>query len=169
MRRCIFSFFCVFALASCSPKVYSSAQDVRAFESGRQSDSVSLSRLVDSRLELYFEHHLERAAELQQETVTERLSDPDSTGRQWVEERSTTRSVARSQTTSGGVSSQSAQLIRQEDSTAVRDTASVSELETHEESSVTPARKWLPWYVYVGALLVALVLGFILGLRRGRL
>lgn len=169
MRRCIFSFFCVFALASCSPKVYSGAQDVRAFESGRQTDSVSISRLVDSRLELYFEHHLKRAAELQQETVTERLSEPDSSGRQWVAERSTTRSVARSQTTAGGVSSQSARLVRQEDSTAVRDTASVAELETHEEASAAPARRRLPWYVCVGALLVALIVGFILGLWRGQL
>lgn len=169
MRRCIFSFFCVFALASCSPKVYSGAQDVRAYDSGRQTDSVSISRLVDSRLELYFEHRLERAAELQQETVTERLSEPDSSGRQWVAERSTTRSVARSQMTAGGVSSQSAQLVRQEDSTAVRDTASVAELETHEEACAAPARRWLPWYVYVGALLVALIVGFVLGLRRGRI
>ena len=167
MRRCIFSFFCVFlVLGSCSPKVYSGAQDVQAFQSSAASDSTRLERLVDERVEARLSQYLERHAELEQETVSERLSAPDSAGRQYVEERSTTRSVARSKTTAGSFSEQIGQTVQQTDSVVVRDTAAVAEIQEHQEDSAGPARRpWMPWYVYVAGLVVAALIGLLLGIK----
>lgn len=165
MRRCIFLIFCVFfALASCSPKVYSGVQEVRAFESTALSDSATLRRLVDERMEAYFERTMKKASELRQEIVRERLSDPDSSGRQYVLERSTTRSTARSSSVASSVSSRQEQIIQQTDSVAVRDSAVVAAVNEKRETVVKGNRAW-PWYAYVAGLLVAVVIGFVMGLR----
>lgn len=171
MRRCIFSFFCVFlALASCSPRVYSGEQDVRAFESTSKSDSVRFMRLVDARMEAYLAQHMERAAELQQEIVRESFSNPDSTGRQHITERSTMRSIARSHTSAGSVAAQGSRMSSETDSIAVRDTAVLSEMEERIEETLgdgRPARR-MPWYVFLASLAGAVIVGFILGLRGGK-
>lgn len=172
MQRCIFSFFCVFfcALVSCSPKIISGRQEARAYESASLMDSLQLRRLIDTRMEAYFEHYLSRAAELRQETVREQLSAPDSAGRQYVSERSTTRSVARSQTSAGMISGQSGQTVELSDSSSVHDMAAAAEMEIYEEKSSAvdaPAKK-MRWFFYALSLLGAVIIGFILGLRGGK-
>ena len=165
MRRCIFSFFCVFALASCSPKVYSGVRETRAFQIAAASDSVRVASLVDARMEAYFGHYLERAAELRQETVREAFSEPDSAGKQYVTERSTTRSVASSQMSAGSFAQQSGRTVTQTDSVAVRDSSAVLEIqESVEETKGAPQKRgWGNFFVYLIGLIAAVLLGLIIG------
>lgn len=169
MRRCIFSFFCVFfVLASCSPKILSGKQDVQAFQSSAASDSTRLERLVDERVEARLSQYLERHAELEQETVSERLSAPDSAGRQYVEERSTTRSVARSKTTAGSVSEQASRTVQQTDSVAVRDSAAVAEIQEHQEENAGTQKRTNRWQTFILCFAIGGLFGLFVGLTLWR-
>ena len=163
MRKCIFSIFCVFALASCAPKIYSGVQDVSAFEQTAAIDSVQLRRIIEERVEAYVSRRLEQDAEMQSETVREVFSEPDSAGRQHVTERSTTVTSGRTRTTAQSSSAKAEQKIQVTDSLSVRDTSSVAEVEEHQEQEIKGRTGW-PWYAYAAGLLIAVLVGFLFGL-----
>lgn len=163
MRKCIFSIFCVFALVSCSPKILSGKQDISAFEQTAAIDSAQLRRIIDERMEAYFSSWMEKDAEQQSETVREVFSEPDSTGRQHVTERSTTRTSGRTRTTAQSSAGKAEQTIRVTDSLSVRDTSSVAELEEHQKQEIKSHTGWA-WYEYLAGLLVAAIIGLIIGL-----
>ena len=166
MRKCIFSFFCVFALASCSPKIASGVQEVRALDETRQLDSAALKRWIFEEMKEYVDSRFEREERSQTETVREVLSDPDTAGRQHVVERSTTRSVSGATTRAGSSAGRVRQLQERTDSVSVTDSSHVEEAEIYEEMDAGVARKpFIPWYVYVGAMIFAVIVGFILGAR----
>ena len=168
MRKCIFSIFCVFALVSCSPKILSGKQDVSAFEQTAAIDSVQLRRIIDERMEAYFSSWMEKDAEQQSETVREVFSEPDSTGRQHVTERSTTVTSGRTRTTAQSNAAKAERTIQATDSVAVRDTSRVAELEEHKEQEIKGGSTWLPWYAYAAGLLVAVIIGIVLGVMGTR-
>lgn len=167
MRQCIFSFFCVFALASCSPKIVSGVQEVRALETDRSRDSVAVARWVDERMNLWQERTIERTEDEQTETVREVFSAPDTAGRQWVVERSTTRTESGASTRAGSITRHEQQTAAHTDSVAVADTSRLEAAEIREEIEAKgkSGASWMPWYVYLSALLLAAICGFLLGLR----
>lgn len=170
MRKCIFSFFCVFALASCSPKIVSGVQEVRALETDRARDSVAVAHWIDERLSSWREQTVERTEENRTETVREIFSAPDTAGRQWVVERSTTRTEAGASTRAGSVTRQEHQAVERTDSVAVADTSRLEAAEIREEveKRADSRAAFLPWYVYLSALLMAVICGFLLGLRANK-
>ena len=165
MRKCIFSFFCVLALAACSPKTFSGVQEARASAHAQLYDSAAVSRWVNASLQEYIDKHFERIENIQTETVREVLSAPDSTGLQHVVERSTTHTVSGARTQAGSSSQKTQQLQERTDSVAVADSVRTEEAEIYEEIEEAPAKRaaWLPWYVYVGGLVAALLCGLYLG------
>lgn len=170
MRKCIFFFFCVLALASCSPKIYSGVQDVRAFEEARRRDSIALERRMEARLQELVEQRFERIESQQTETVREVYSAPDTAGRQYVVERSTTHTASGSSTVASSHASREQQLLEKTDSVAVADRSNVEQLEIHEEEEVAPApaARRSRLYLYIIGLVAALVCGVVLGVRAGR-
>lgn len=166
MRKCIFSFFCVFALASCSPKIASGVQEVRALDETRQLDSTALRRWISDELKEYVDSRFEREESSQTETVREVLSDPDTAGRQYVVERSTTRSVSGASTRAGSSAGRVRQMEERTDSVAVADSSHAESAEIYEEVDTGVGGKpFMPWYVYIGAMVLAVIVGFILGAR----
>ena len=170
MRKCIFSFFCVLALAACSPKIFSGVQEARASAHAQLYDSVAVSRWVNASLREYIDKHFERVENIQTETVREILSAPDSAGVQHVVERSTTHTVSGSRTQAGSSSQKTQQLQERTDSVAVADSVRTESAELREEFEQAPAKRapWLPWYVYVGGLVAALLCGLYLGWKYRR-
>ncbi len=170
MRKCIFFFFCVFALISCSPKIYSGVQDVRALEEARRRDSIAFERRMEARLQELVEQRFERIESQQTETVHEVFSAPDTSGRQYVVERSTTHTVAGSSTVASSVSAREQQLLEKTDSVAITDSAKVDLTEIHEEEEVAPApsARRSRWYIYIIGLVAALLAGVALGIKAGR-
>lgn len=170
MRKCIFFFFCVLALASCSPKIYSGVQDVRALEEARRRDSIALERRMEARLQEIVEQRIERTESQQTETVREVYSAPDTAGRQYVVERSTTHTASGSSTVASSHAAREQQLLEKTDSVAVADSSSVEQLEIHEEEEVAPAlaARRSRWYLYIIGLVAALLAGVALGIKAGR-
>lgn len=167
MRKCIFSFFCVLALAACSPKTYSGVQEARASAHTQIADSSAVSSWVRASIREYIDEHFERVETLRTETVREVLSAPDSTGRQHVVKRSTTHTVSGAHTQAGT----SAQTIQQRkelrDSVAVADSIRTESAEIREEIKSVPSRDQvgtkLKWRAYVFGALILMMLGFYLG------
>ena len=170
MRKCIFLFSCVLALASCSPKIYSGVQDVRALEEARRRDSIALERRMEARLQELVEQRLERIESQQTETVHEVYSAPDTSGRQYVVERSTTHTVSGSSTVASSYSAREQQLLEKTDSVSVADSSKLEQLEIHEEEEVAPApaARKSRLYLYIIGLVAALACGVVLGVRAGR-
>ena len=170
MRKCIFFFFCVLALASCSPKIYSGVQDVRALEEARRRDSIALERRMEARLQELVEQRIERIESQQTETVHEVYSAPDTAGRQYVVERSTTHTTSGSSTVASSHAVREQQLLEKTDSVAVADSSNVEQLEIHEEEEVAPApsARRSRWYIYIIGLVAALLAGVALGIKAGR-
>ena len=165
MRKCIFSFFCVLALAACSPKTFSGVQEARASSHAQLYDSAAVSRWVNASLQEYIDKHFERVENIQTEIVREILSAPDSAGVQHVVERSTTHTVTGARTQAGSSSQKTQQLQERRDSVAVADSVRTESAEIREEFEKAPAKRapWLPWYVCVGGLVAALWCGLYLG------
>lgn len=170
MRKCIFSFFCVLALAACSPKTFSGVQEARASAHAQLYDSAAVSRWVNASLQEYIDKHFERVETLRTETVREVLSAPDSAGVQHVVERSTTHTVSGARTQAGASLQKTQQLEERRDSVAVADSVRTEKAEIYEEIKEAPAKRapWLPWYVYVGGLVAALLCGVYLGWKHRR-
>ena len=171
MRKCIFLFSCVLALASCSPKIYSGVQDVRAFDEARRRDIIAFERRMEARLQELVEQRFERIESQQTETVHEVYSAPDTSGRQYVVERSTTHTVAGSSTVASSHAAREQQLLEKTDSVAVADSSNVEQLEIHEEEEVAPApaAKRTFWDNLRAVLVILCTAGvFCIGYRLGR-
>lgn len=133
MRKCIFSFFCVLALAACSPKTFSGVQEARASAHTQITDSTAVSSWVRASIQEYIDEHFERVESLRTETVREILSAPDSSGRQHVVERSTTHTVSGAHTQAGTSAQTIQQLEERRDSVAVADSLGTESAEIREE------------------------------------
>lgn len=172
MRKCIFSFFCVLALAACSPKTYSGVQEARASAHAQLYDSTAVNRWINASIQEFIDKHFERVETLRTETVREVLSAPDSAGRQHVVERSTTHTVSGAHTQAGTSAQTIQQLEERRDSVAVADSLGTESSEIREEIKSGPSRDQvvtkLKWRAYVFGALVLVMLGFYLGWKLRR-
>lgn len=158
MRR-LFSFFvCICVLAACSPLRYSGEQTARtvSFESGQ--DSASIRRLVDQLVHDELQQRLDIREWMEQTTVEETFSDPDSSGAQHVTKRSTTTFSKRSKTSAESTQTKDEKYQERVDS--VRKKATVSYIEKEEEKKVgAKVDRMIPWYVWVLLLVGAMITG----------
>jgi hypothetical protein len=172
MRKCIFSFFCVLALAACSPKTYSGVQEARASAHAQLYDSTAVSSWVRASIQEFIDEHFERVETLRTETVREILSAPDSAGRQHVVERSTTHTVSGAHTQAGTSTQTIQQREELRDSVAVADSIRTESAEIREEIQSGPSRDQvgtkLKWRAYLFCALALMLLGFYLGWKLRR-
>lgn len=154
-------------LAACSPLHYSSEQVARTYSSELLEDSVSVRRMVDRLIQEKLQEQLD-IRELQDGTIVrEEFSPPDSAGNQHLVSRETTTFSKKKSTSAQKAKSFEEKEAVQVDSTQERKKASIIYID--EEKTVKGAKDgWLPWYIYVAALVVAVLLGAVLAIRGNR-
>ena len=167
MRRYVYSIFvCLLVLAACSPRLCRE-QTSRTHLQEHSSDSLAVTKHTESTTSEDSQSRLEKHEIFDRITTWEQLSKPDSTGAQYVTVRGTSTTHSASSVRHKSSASKQEKQLEQEDSTNV--SSSSSELEKEEEKSVAPAdnkkSSW-PWYVYVASMLVAFIIGLVLGLRK---
>jgi cobalamin biosynthesis Mg chelatase CobN len=146
------------ALTACSPKNFSGERAVRTYSLSETADSAAVLRWLDKAVRESVEQHVQTVFDFDAVTVRETLSAPDSTGAQYVTSTSTTHSRGRSVSTSGTESAREERISEGTDSTAVSSTHGEAITERREKIS-GEVRGWIPWYVYVIALIGAVVIG----------
>lgn len=158
MRRCIV-FMCAFlALTACSPRSFTGERAVRTSSISDDYDSTAFHRWLDKAVRESMERHVEMSFDFDAVTVTETFSAPDSTGKQHIMSTSTTQMKGTSSSSSGTVSSRYESVSDRTDSSSVE--LAHGELLTEEYEKVKGSVDgWMPWYVYVIALVGALIVG----------
>lgn len=161
--RCRYLFLCV-TLAACSPLYYHGEQVARSYQEESSIDSVALQRLVDRVVHEELDKQLEVHQWSDGMAVTETFSAPDSTGAQYLMERTTTTRTSRTETSASSSNRKDERYREKEDSTSV---AFSQDIEVKEEEKTVDAKKegWMPWYIYAVALLIGLFIGAALGLK----
>lgn len=160
-------FMCVSVLAACSPRQYQREQAARTFNQETAFDSTSVRAILDRLVQEEVQKQLEIQENIEVTSVKEVLSSPDSTGLQYVQERTTTT------TTSHKTTSAASHEKKEEKTQAVVDSARVnlseSTIEKEEETVINKKTKgFFPWYMYLVALAGAVLIGFVLHLRKGK-
>lgn len=145
--------------------MFSREQVSREFRHDEASDSVSLRRLVDKTVREQLQHQLELSEWMEQVTVCERLSEPDTNGQQHVTDRTTTTTSRHTEAAAGTSVQTEEHLQEHTDSTHAKKEDS-SMLKEEEETVTGQVKGWMPWYVYVAALVVAVIVGLILAKTR---
>lgn len=165
MCRHVSSFVFVFvALAACSPSYFSGGQVARAVSQETYTDSSSFHRLVDRIVSEELQKKLEVREWEETVNVTETLSQPDSTGKQHVTERTTAR-ISRRKDTSAGVTQTKDEVLQERTDSTHKTDMSSSMLKEEERYMQKENNGFMPWYVYVAALVGAVIVGFILGMK----
>lgn len=127
-------------------------------------DSASFRRLIDRVVHDELQKQLDIREWMQAVTVNEKLSQPDSTGAQHVTERTTTTFSGGKETSSVVSHTKDEKNQDRVDSTSVH--AANSVMEKKEETIVAgKVEGWMPWYVYVAALVAAVIVGFVVAVR----
>ena len=161
MRRNFISFFvCFFALAACSPRMYHGEQVARASTDVEKTDSSHLQQIVDRMVQEEVQKQLNLQEWIEQTQVREVLSDPDSSGRQHVTERTTTTTTKHSQASANTTQVKNEQVKEQKDSTAINLEKDSSFIEKREEFDAK-GKAGPPWYLYVVALIGVAIVAFI--------
>lgn len=163
-RSFLKSFFvCLLVLTACSPRSFSWGQVVRTSSSQTEADSMAVHKKLESYTNEDIWQSLDWSSYLEQVTVTEKLSAPDSAGHQFVIERSTTTTTKRSESSAQETHTKEQQLQEETDSTSSYKAASLLIME--EKKTVSgDVKGWMPWYVYVVGLFFFTLLGALLGL-----
>ena len=156
----LYSFFvCSVVLAACSPRNFSGEQVARTFDQEQQLDSSTMHHLVDQLVHEEIQKYIDIRELTDMTSVNEVFSEPDSTGKQHVKERTTTTISKRSQTSAGSTQKVEEQIHEEVDSTA-RHSSEITAITEEEKLVRGEVKGWLPWYIYVAALVAALVVGF---------
>lgn len=167
MRRSIV-FLCYFlALTACSPRSFSGERAVRTYSLSDTADSAAVRRWLDKAVQESMEQHVRTVFDFDAVTVRETLSAPDSTGAQYVTSTSTTHARGRSVSEAGTETSREEKISGGMDSTAVASTHGEALTERRDQIG-GEVRGWLPWYVYVIALVGALIIGCAWAVIHGR-
>ena len=162
-RSLLKSFFvCLLVLAACSPRSFSGGQVARTYSSQTESDSTDVHKRLDSYSNEDIRQSLDWSSSLEQVTVTEKFSAPDSAGNQFLTERTTTTSRRRSESSAQTSHTKDQKYQEQTDSTHTNSTESVA-IKEEEKTISGDIKGWMPWYVYVIALIVLTVLGALFG------
>ena len=158
----LYSFFvCAIVLAACSPRNFSGEQVARTLDLQQQVDSASFKSMVDRVVHEELQKQLEVREILDQTSVKETLSAPDSTGSQYVMERTTTTTSKKSKTTAGTSQKKEEEVHEKKDSTA-KQASEILYINEEQKKISGEVKGWCPWYIYVAALVGAIVLGFML-------
>ena len=158
----LYSFFvCAIVLAACSPRNFSGEQVARTYGYQGSLDSASLKSMVDHMVHEELQQQLEIRELLEQTSVKETLSAPDSTGAQYVLERTTTTTSKKSKTSAGTSQTKDEEVHEKKDSTA-KQASEILYINEEEKKFTGEVKGWCPWYIYVAALVAAVVLGFML-------
>ena len=162
-RSFLKSFFvCLLVLAACSPRSFSGGQVARTYSSQTESDSTDVHKRLDSYSNEDIRQILDWSSSLEQVTVTEKFSAPDSAGNQFLTERTTTTSRRRQESSAQTTHTKDQKYQEQTDSTHTNSTESVA-IKEEEKTISGDIKGWMPWYVYVIALFVLTVLAALLG------
>ena len=162
MRRYVYSIFvCLLVLAACSPR-FSREQTSRTTQLETKTDSSALTKHIETSVNEQSQQQLETHEWTEQVTVWEQLSQPDTNGVQYVTLRSTTTTSKHSETSAGASFNRAEQQLQQLDSTSIEKGESAL-LKEEEEKVIGGVKGFMPWYVYVAALIAALVVGFFIG------
>ena len=159
MYRLYSVFLCVFVLAACSPRNFSGEQVARTYGYQGTADSASFKSMVDRLVHEELEKHLEIRDLMEQTSVKETLSAPDSTGAQYVMERTTTTTSKKSKTTAGSSQKKEEEVHEKKDSTA-KQASEILYINEEQKKISGEVKGWCPWYIYVAALVAAVVIGF---------
>lgn len=160
--QCRYLFLCV-ALSACSPLHYYGERVTGTYTQQAVVDSVSLQRMMDRVV------HEEIAKQLNVRNwsdgteVKEIYSAPDSVGRQYLMERTTSTGSTHTETTASSSHRKDEQIQEKVDSSGHK-TSEYIEIKQEERKTEAKADGWSPWR-YLPVLLVVLVLGFLLGMR----
>lgn len=127
-------------------------------------DSASFRSMVDHMVHEELQKQLEIRELLDQTSVKETLSAPDSTGAQYVMERTTTTTSKKSKTSAGASQTKDENVHEKKDSTA-RKASEILYINEEEKKFSEKVKGWMPWYIYVAGLVAAVVIGFILAVR----
>lgn len=161
----LYSFFvCILVLAACSPRNFSGEQVARTYNQSQQLDTSSFHHLVDKLVHEEVQKFMDVHEITDMTSVNEVFSAPDSTGKQHVTERTTTKLRKRSDTSAGAMQKKEEQIQEQQDSTAFHSSEITAMTEERKEVK-GEVKGWCPWYIYVAAL-VAVVIGFCLAVRK---
>ena len=156
----LYSFFvCAIVLAACSPRNFSGEQVARTYGYQGTADSASFKSMVDRLVHEELETHLEIRDLMEQTSVKETLSAPDSTGAQYVMERTTTTTSKKSKTTAGTSQKKEEEVHEKKDSTA-KQASEILYINEEQKKISGEVKGWCPWYIYVAGLVAALVIGF---------
>ena len=153
---------CLLVLAACSPRSFSGGQVARTYSSQTESDSTDVHKRLDSYSNEDIRQILDWSSSLEQVTVTEKFSAPDSAGNQFLTERTTTTSRRRQESSAQTSHTKDQKYQEQTDSTHTNSTESVA-IKEEEKTISGDIKGWMPWYVYVIALFVLTVLAALLG------
>ena len=167
MRRYISLFFvCLSAIAACSPRYYHGEQSAVALTQEQSSENSYLQKWTEQYVQQALQEWKSMQEWTDQVSVREVLSDPDSTGAQHVKERVTTTTTHHSEASAGSSRETQTQVKQQTDSTEVKEACSVI---YKEEEKVVKGKVdgFLPWYVYLAAIIAAVVIGFVLARKKG--
>jgi cobalamin biosynthesis Mg chelatase CobN len=134
----------------------------RTYSSQTESDSTDVHKRLDSYSNEDIRQSLDWSSSLEQVTVTEKFSAPDSAGNQFLTERTTTTSRRRSESSAQTSHTKDQKYQEQTDSTHTNSTESVA-IKEEEKTISGDIKGWMPWYVYVIALFVLTVLAALLG------
>jgi cobalamin biosynthesis Mg chelatase CobN len=126
------------------------------------SDSTDVHKRLDSYTNEDIRQILDWSSSLEQVTVTEKFSAPDSAGNQFLTERTTTTSRRRQESSAQTSHTKDQKYQEQTDSTHTNSTESVV-IKEEEKTISGDIKGWMPWYVYVIALFVLTVLAALLG------
>ena len=151
MCRFVKSFFvCFLVLAACSPRYFNGGQVARTSSHESASDSTGVHRTIDYSSISGLQQNIDWKSSMDVTTVKEVLSAPDSSGRQYVIERTTTTAKTQSQSASTATQTKEENLQASVDSTS------------HVEKRFGP-----PWYVWCIGILVIIAAVYLLFKRFG--
>ena len=166
MRRYLILFFCVYAIAACSPRYYHGEQAAVALNHEQSFENASLQKWMEQYVHDALQQWQNIQSWTEQVSVKEVMSDPDSTGAQHVTERMTTTTQHHVQSASGSQAETETALKERSDSSM---SATHENMAFREEEMVVSGKVSgpIPWYVVVVSLVGAVVVGLYLAMKKG--
>lgn len=163
-----YSFFvCLLVLAACSPKLYKGEHAAKTSIQGNTVDSANVTSKQESVVSGTVESTIDSSSWSNQVVVTEKYSAPDSTGRQYLMERTTNSSSRRAESSAKVSQAKEEKQLEQIDSATFHSEA-VAELKQEETTIKHEIKRGLPWYVVPVALVVC-AFWVVLGVKKGKL
>lgn len=167
MCRFVKSFFvCLLVLAACSPRYFNGGQVARTSSHKSASDSTAVHRTIDYSSTSGLQQNIDWKSSMDVTTVKEVLSAPDSSGRQYVIERTTTTAKTKSQSASTATQKKEENLQASVDSTSHVEKEQTQQTE-QEKNFSTKVRVGPPWYVWVIGVLILTAAVYLLFKRVG--